>query len=260
MRKKMGVMKENVVERRKLKELRAQHLKKNHVFRMDKLIPILYGLCRKLCGTEKQTNFWHTFLDVEVHFSPAHRTNAVRNWSSSLGGTISWYSTIGHTSILSTHPVRQQPGPEGSGSARPALGTAGRARSLCRVGVETLHSGQTLHCLVAKGWMNRLAAELPISTSGFPECALPSMCQDCSAFKTRPAVPSGSDLQAQLSVQSGSAIRAQRSLHTQESSLQTQETARGFIVLSETVCKAAGSGITATLFSSNSQGCTVTGN
>jgi len=54
-------------------------------------------------------------------------------------------------------------------------------------------------------------------------------------FKTRPAVPSDSNLQAQLSVQPASTIRAQ-------GSLRSQERARGFIALSEKVCKAAGSG------------------
>lgn len=49
------------------------------------------------------------------------------------------------------------------------------------------------------------------TTLGFPEHALPRMCLDCflekspkAIFMTRPAVPSDSNLQAQLSLQSGS--------------------------------------------------------
>lgn len=155
------------------------------------------------------------------------------------------------------HPSNAQPGHP--------LAPSAPGRSLRRAVVGMLHSGHTWHCVVAKVWMNHLATELAISTSGFPEHALPSMCLDCSRKAWRP--PSRPDLLSHQivickhsSVQPGSTIRAQRSLHSQERSLHAQETACGFIVLSETAYKAAGNGITGTLFSTISQGCAVTGN
>lgn len=79
----------------------------------------------------------------------------------------------------SAQPAPQLPGPTCSRSSWPAHKAVGRAHSPCGAVAEMLHSGHTWHCVVAKVWMNHLEAELLISTSGFPEQALPRMCLDC---------------------------------------------------------------------------------
>lgn len=154
----------------------------------------------------------------------ALRTNAVRNWSPSLGGTIWWYSTTSYSKHPPSTTARvRTPGTQTkcSRGARPAQASCGvpLLHSNFMSGAKHFYSapcdGKRLHELLSR-----------ITTLGFLEHALPRMYLDCSlekspkaTFMTRPAVPSDSDLQAQLSLQSRSTTWTQRSLHTQERSI-----------------------------------------
>lgn len=132
------------------------------------------------------------YVAAQALFS-THPPNAVWNWSSSPGGTASWSSTTRYPRIPCQHRQHEDPGPRNAAVITACAEDSGEGTySLCRAFVEMLHSGHALHCL-AKSWMTHLAAELPISTTGFPECALPRMCLDCSSRRAwRPS--SRSDL------------------------------------------------------------------